>query len=187
MQVHASSKKPRRNFLLEAVTLLVGAVTVLVPTAFGALFFVNPLIRKSKSAGSSDGFIKVGTLSSLTPGGPPQLFQVKGVKQDAWTTYPQTELGAVYVRLPAEAGAEGQPVCFNARCPHLGCTVNFKPDQKKFVCPCHDSSFALDGTRSNDIPPRDMDPLAVEIRNGNEIWIRFQNFRAGKEERTPIA
>jgi menaquinol-cytochrome c reductase iron-sulfur subunit len=82
---------------------------------------------------------------------------------------------------------QGKPSCFNARCPHLGCTVNYKAAEQKYVCPCHDSAFTLDGDRNNDIPPRNMDPLEIEIRNEREVWVKFQNFRAGKEERVPIA
>lgn len=32
-------------------------------------------------------------------------------------------------------------------CPHAGCNVNWKPEQKKFVCPCHASKFDINGTR----------------------------------------
>jgi len=31
-----------------------------------------------------------------------------------------------------------------------------------------------------------LDELAVEIRNGNEIWVRFQNFRTGVHSSIPV-
>jgi hypothetical protein len=31
-----------------------------------------------------------------------------------------------------------------------------------------------------------MDALDVEVRNGDEVWIRFQNFLPGRSEKTPV-
>lgn len=179
-----SATGPRRNFLVELAAVVTGAVVALVPLIGAAVMFLNPLVKRkgTDEPSDSDGFLMVGRTGSLTPQGPPQLFKVSGTKQDAWTTYPETALGAVYVRMHEDESLE----CFNARCPHLGCMVNFKPGVGEYVCPCHDSSFNLAGERSNEIPPRDMDPLDCEIRNENEIWVRFQNFRAGTHERKPV-
>ncbi len=33
----------------------------------------------------------------------------------------------------------------NPTCTHKGCTVAWKTNKKLFVCPCHDSEFAVDG------------------------------------------
>jgi Rieske Fe-S protein len=30
-------------------------------------------------------------------------------------------------------------------CPHNGCKLNYKENQKQFVCPCHASKFNLNG------------------------------------------
>ena len=43
----------------------------------------------------------------------------------------------------------------------------------------------LDGERTNDIPPRPMDSLDAEVRDG-EIWVKFQKFRAGIHERQAV-
>lgn len=36
-------------------------------------------------------------------------------------------------------------VACSAICPHKGCKVVYEHDAKEFVCPCHNSRFALDG------------------------------------------
>lgn len=174
---------PRRNFLVELAALVIGAVITLIPAAAGVVFVLNPLLaRKKKTAGTADDFQLVGSTAGLKAGGPPQFFQVIGVKKDAWTTYPATNLGAVYIRMTED----GELHCLNARCTHLGCTVKFRTSRDEFVCPCHASSFSLTGQRSNQIPPRNMDALEAEIRNGDQIWVRFRNFRGGREEQIPV-
>lgn len=174
----------RRNFLVKFAAAAVGGIVALVPAIFGGGFVLTPLLTKKATdeADGSDGFLRVGSVSSLTPGGPPQQFKIVGTKQDAWTTYAETALGAVFVKLDEE----GKPSAFNASCPHLGCTVNYKSDQQSYICPCHDSSFSVTGERNNEIPPRNLDALDVEIRNDNEIWVRFQNFRAGTSQKIPV-
>ena len=102
---------------------------------------------------------------------------------DAWTTYRNTPVGAVYLRR-TEDGVQA----LNVVCPHAGCFVNVAEGGGGFSCPCHDSAFALDGEVSDpDSPsPRAMDELEVEIRNEDEVWVRFQNFLPGREEKVPV-
>ena len=61
--------------------------------------------------------------------------------------------------------------------------LNFEslPQGGKFFCPCHAASFDLAGKRTDATSPspRNMDSLAVEIRNNNEVWVKFENFRMG--------
>ncbi len=178
--------EPRRGFLSKALAILVGGLVGLVPLAAGAVFFSDPLLRRRKPAqgdGDEDsGFVRVTTLQALPSDGSPRLFPVVADQQDAWNKFPQTEVGSVYV----SKSAGDQLTCFNSRCPHLGCTVKYQADLSSFVCPCHDSSFSLEGHRNNEIPPRDLDHLDVELRNQNEVWVRFQKFRAGIPEQKPV-
>jgi menaquinol-cytochrome c reductase iron-sulfur subunit len=169
----------RRNFVVEFSALVIGGIVGVVPAVGGLVFALNPLIRKPRSAGvETDGFRKISNLDAIPTDGSARMFKVMGTKVDAWTTYPETELGAVYLRQ-----VDGKLECFNARCPHLGCTVNYQAGRQAYVCPCHDSAFSMDGARTNAIPPRNMDPLEVEVRNEHEVWVKFQNFRAGQAER----
>jgi Rieske Fe-S protein len=74
-------------------------------------------------------------------------------------------------------------------CPHAGCNVDFDSEQGHFLCPCHKSSFTVEGKIDNpDSPsPRGMDALEVEVRGGKEIWVAFQNFQTGRAEKIPVA
>ncbi|HWL09732.1 MAG TPA: Rieske 2Fe-2S domain-containing protein [Planctomicrobium sp.] len=179
----AEDHPPRRSFLVKAAALLVAGVTATVPLfiAFGNV--LSPLFRRSKTAApTEETSYFVGKTGGLIPGGPPQILQVIGTKKDAWTTYPGIALGSVLVRLDDE----GQIVCLNARCTHLGCTVGYQSTENRLYCPCHAASFSLNGERFNQTPPRNLDRLDAEIRNGDEIWVRFQNFRSGTEEQIPV-
>ncbi|MCA9087867.1 MAG: Rieske 2Fe-2S domain-containing protein [Planctomycetaceae bacterium] len=182
---NAQETAPRRSFLTETFAVAIGGLAGLVPGLAGFIFFLNPLLKKkaaSNEAGAAaDEFRKVASLNSVPGDGKPQMFKVLGSKTDAWTTYPETELGAVYLSM-----RDGKLECFNARCPHLGCTVNYQEAEQAYVCPCHDSSFGLNGERSNAIPPRNMDALDVEVRDDSEVWVKFQNFRAGKADQEPV-
>ena len=100
---------------------------------------------------------------------------------DAWNRYPQQPVGSIWLR----RAADGEILAFNSICPHLGCSVDFRSAQSDFFCPCHLSHFNLDGQRQNKIPPRDMDRLETEVRDG-KIWVKYQNFRGGVTEKTVI-
>src|SRR4029453_18948312 len=101
---------------------------------------------------------------------------------DPGSRQPTQPIGAVYLRKLAD----GQVACFNAICPHAGCFVGFAADRKVFQCPCHTSSFQLDGQRILPSPsPRNMDDLAVDaekLKTG-EVWVQFVNYYPGHEER----
>ena len=75
-----------------------------------------------------------------------------------------------------------------SECPHLGCAVNLTADGKSFLCPCHTSTFDLEGKPENQVPPRPMDRLDVEISKDEdpEIRVKFERFRSQSEERIPL-
>jgi Rieske Fe-S protein len=175
----------RRNVLTSLLAAGLGALAGLAPLIPGVAFVLDPLVRRRRNGGSNSAGaakLKVVSLSALAPDGAPRLFSVRTDKYDAWNKFPDTEVGAVFLSLQPD----GSVSCFNARCPHLGCTINFSESARQFVCPCHASSFSATGERSNGIPPRNMDPLTAEVRDG-DVWVQFHNFRAGTPERIPIA
>ena len=163
------------------LTIITGGLALLGPIVGGLALLVDPLRRKGKT--SEGGFIKVGQLASQPGNGAPKKFDILSDKQDAWNRYPNVPVGSIYLRRTEN----DQITAFNIICPHAGCFVQIDSKKPQFNCPCHDSQFHFDGTKANpDNPsPRGMDPLKVEIRNGDEIWVQYQNFKTGVSERIP--
>jgi Rieske Fe-S protein len=94
-------------------------------------------------------------------------------------------VGAVYLR---KVGPD-KVHALNVVCPHAGCFVSYAPDRSGYLCPCHNSTFGLDGSLKDAASPspRAMDELEVEVRGGKEVWVKFQNFRAGVAKKIPAA
>lgn len=174
--------EPRRSFLVQAGAIVIGGLVGLVPLASGLLFFLDPIIRRRKSALGEDGFQLAANLSQLPTDGTPQRFTLRADVTDAWTLYRDRVLGSVYLRLMPN----GQVIAFNDTCTHLGCKVDYQASNKRFFCPCHQSAFDLDGKKQNKTPPRDMDDLVVSIRTG-EVWVKYQNFRTATPEKKDVA
>lgn len=167
----------RRDFFKKAAAIGLGGLTSAVPIAAGVSVFLDPLRRKSALGAP----IRVTSLDAVPADGVPRKFTIFADRIDAWNKSLQVPVGAIYLRR-----SEGKPIeALNVVCPHAGCFVDYLPGAKLFSCPCHNSTFALDGRiESKSSPsPRAMDSLEVEVRNQNEVWVRFQNFRAGHAEK----
>jgi cytochrome b6-f complex iron-sulfur subunit len=60
------------------------------------------------------------------------------------------------------------PYAIKPRCTHLGCTVNWKPEQHRFVCPCHGSQYDEQG-RVIHGPARRSLPLRTVVVKQNQV------------------
>lgn len=172
----------RRGFIQKLLAGVIGAALGLIPAGAGFKFFLDPLGRKASAAGNA---VRVATLEALPADGVPRKFPVLADRVDAWNKFVNVPVGAVYLRRTTDGKLEA----LNVTCPHAGCFVDFKPDEGKFLCPCHNSLFAMDGKIASPGSPaaRPLDSLEVELRNEKEIWVKFQNFEAGKAEKIPVA
>lgn len=61
---------------------------------------------------------------------------------------------------------DGGFIALSLRCTHLGCSINWDENKKYFVCPCHSSSFSIDGDVLNPPAPKALDYFPVKIENG---------------------
>jgi menaquinol-cytochrome c reductase iron-sulfur subunit len=184
----STTEVSRRNFMSEALAFCVGSVLLVVPLAGGLALFLDPLFRRRRDSSSgnarrdADGFLRVATLSAIPDNGRPQIFTVYDDIVDAWNKFADQPIGRVFLRKLGN----GNVTAFNVRCPHLGCAVDYRSSHNDYFCPCHMSAFSLDGQRENEIPPRGMDALDVTIKNGTEVWVRYQVFKAGTPQKIAV-
>jgi menaquinol-cytochrome c reductase iron-sulfur subunit len=168
--------------------LSLAAAAYVAPVVGGAVALLNPLWQKS---GGGD-FLRLASLDTLAADGTPRKFPVIAERVDAWSKS-VAPVGAVYLRRVSDKEVEAVQVV----CPHAGCSVEFREvdDEKTgakvsgFFCPCHRATFDVQGRRlqATSHSPRDLDTLPVEIRNGNEVWVQFQNFKLGTPHKAPLA
>jgi menaquinol-cytochrome c reductase iron-sulfur subunit len=170
----------RRNFLMKAGAVVIGGALAVVAPLAGLTVLLDPLRRKSQAGGA----VRVASLAAVPDDGVPRKFPVLATYQDAWNRTPNVPVGAVYLQR-----AKGEAVrALNVVCPHAGCFVDYRAAEGCYLCPCHNSTFALDGKVLNpkSPSPRGLDDLPVEVRGNGEIWVTFQNFRPGEKERIPV-
>jgi cytochrome b6-f complex iron-sulfur subunit len=57
---------------------------------------------------------------------------------------------------------EHGPWAVSRKCTHLGCSVSYNENEKKLICPCHQSSFSIKGTRLAGPAKRNLKTYTVE-------------------------
>jgi Rieske Fe-S protein len=186
-----SPQPRRRGILVGMLAFVVGIFVGIFPLGAGLLTFFDPILKKKEEGGGEDDsaggqLLRVGLLENIPADGTPVQAPVIANLTDAWNREPNQPIGAVYLRREGD-----KVVAFNAICPHAGCFIGFDTRRDCFQCPCHMSSFNLDGSRQMPSPsPRDLDMLVVEediLAKTGEVWVRFQNFYPGTADREPKA
>jgi Rieske Fe-S protein len=124
--------------------------------------------------------VDVGSVAEV-PEGEWRLLSLELTHQDGWETTNQPH--AVWVR---RTGLSEQEITvLSPICPHLGCQIGWQSAQSRFSCPCHGGIFSTEGTHQSGPPPRSMDKLAFEIRNGR-LFVRWQDYRIGVAQQEPV-
>jgi cytochrome b6-f complex iron-sulfur subunit len=58
---------------------------------------------------------------------------------------------------------DGGFLALSRTCTHLGCTVPWVEEERKFICPCHASAFDIRGDVASPPAPRALDTFPVRI------------------------
>jgi Rieske Fe-S protein len=66
--------------------------------------------------------------------------------------------------------ADGSYRALSAECTHLACTVQFKKDEGKIWCACHDGRYDLEGRNISGPPPRPLERYDVHVI-GDEVVV----------------
>ncbi len=123
----------------------------------------------SKAGGSR--WSGVGDISEFASSKKPLLKNITITQRDGWREV--TSAQAVFV----SHAADGKLEVLSSICPHMGCTVAWQADQDKFVCPCHGGEFKADGQHISGPPPRGLDRLPTQQKDG-KLQVQFEYFRS---------
>lgn len=61
---------------------------------------------------------------------------------------------------------DGGLLALSLRCTHLGCSITWDAEQNIFICPCHSSTFRMNGDVIKSPAPRALDLFPVIIEEG---------------------
>ena len=120
-------------------------------------------------------------LSSSIPIGTWTLLPIEIVRQDGWDKTRQSR--SIWVL--AKGAATGDMKVLSPICTHLGCPIGWSASTSQFKCPCHGGIFNEAGDLVSGPPPRGMDSLEFQIRDGH-LWVRWQDFRTGLNEKLAV-
>jgi Rieske Fe-S protein len=174
------SEDPDRRKFLKVTTCAIGGGVGLLATVPVARMFAHPLGEQTVTTPSAP--IDVGPASRYLVGDAPRKVDVIApVIQDGWAAARDVVLGAAWIRRTGE-----QPDQLDARsaiCPHLGCAVGYDAAAKNYLCPCHDSRFAISGDKLTGPSERGLDPLPLTIVGGRVrlTWVRYRIGSANRE------
>jgi Rieske Fe-S protein len=176
--MNAKASDTRRAFVAR-VTAALGALAGAAAVVPGLGLLLAPF-RKARVGGDIRP-VRVASEHDVRPGKPLRVTAV-GEREDAWVRLDHVTLGSCWL----VRAHDSAPVrAFSTVCPHLGCGVDYKAQARKFDCPCHGSSFDLDGRCLTGPAPRGLDELEVTTEAG-EVRVRYQRFRTGTASKEPI-
>lgn len=132
----------RRDFL----KLGVGALSALAVLEMGgvSLFFMQPRSLE----GEFGGIVNAGLVESFPDG--------------SVVAFPDGRFFLIHA-------PDGGFLAVYSRCTHLGCTISWEADKNQFFCPCHASSFSVEGDVQNPPAPRALDLFAINVEDGQVL------------------
>lgn len=187
MCVHedGESEIPRRTFTGRLAMALGGVLTAALSAGpIGML--LHPVLGARRDDGDGD-WSAVASAGTFPVGGAPRRIVLKEDRQDAWLRQPGVPVGSILVQRTDESDFK----IFSAVCPHLGCAVGYQKTEKRFLCPCHTSSFSLAGELqphadgSPNPSPRGLDPLEWRVQ-GDQLQVRWVSYKTGVAERVRV-
>jgi menaquinol-cytochrome c reductase iron-sulfur subunit len=162
----------RRTFLKWAVGILSAAIAAVLAWPIIASV-IGPVFRLPKMY-----YVKIGPIDSY-PIEKPISTMFNLPTKDAYlnSTTPQN---VWIIRHPSKDVTVYSPIC-----PHLGCRYEWYSDAKKFICPCHESVFSIEGKVLGGPAPRPLDTLPHKIENG-VLYVKWERFEVGVSEKIRI-
>ena len=170
-QKKETAQVSRRAFFASLLGVCSGAIATVVgmPMLRYVLYPVQAATKASK-------WTEVGDASEFEKIDKPIMKTISLTQRDGWREVVSQQ--PVFV----SRSAEGHFQVLSPICPHLGCSVSWHSDKDKFICPCHGGQFSADGSRISGPPPRGLDKLEAQVKDG-KLEVEFQYFRSNVPDR----
>jgi menaquinol-cytochrome c reductase iron-sulfur subunit len=150
----------RRTFYGVVINGLMGLITAAIAVPAVAYLFLKP-----KSGGKTS-FVDAADVTQLKIGMPEEV-TYRRTRVDGWRV--MNEKTTAWV---VKTG-EDKVVAFAPGCTHLACAYHYEAASNQFVCPCHASTFAIDGKVTGGPAPRPLDRFVTRV-DGNKLLISSQ-------------
>ena len=139
----------RRNFLTTTINVLIGvwAAVAAVLSGFAGIRYIWPTEKTAGPPGEDKVSFPVadlpeGGMKKIVIGGKPV-----GIIKSNETLY-----------------------ALSLICTHLGCIVNWHPEQNRLICPCHAGAYDLNGAVVAGPPPRPLPSYEVKL-SGDKVVV----------------
>jgi menaquinol-cytochrome c reductase iron-sulfur subunit len=162
----------RRTFLAWLAGGVAGVWAVFLGVPLLGALFLQP-----KAAQASD-FVEVGSVADLKPDEPVSM-SFTDTAVDGYVH--QVVQRSVWV----VKSASGEVVAYTPVCPHLGCQYSWDAARKRFVCPCHNSVFDVDGKLQSGPAPRGLDALPSQVQDGT-LSVKWQSYQLSNPQKIQV-
>lgn len=116
-------------------------------------YLLGPLSRRR-----TEPRVRLGRIDDFSPGRPSRVeFALR--RLDGWVVVEGREAAWVVRR-------GGQILVFDPRCTHLGCAYHWDDQKTRFLCPCHNGVYDIEGRVVSGPPPRPLDVYRAEVEEG---------------------
>jgi menaquinol-cytochrome c reductase iron-sulfur subunit len=146
----------RRRFLVGAIYAIWGTIAAALSLSAAAYLLFPPKARKS------DEWVEIGDITRLGENSPVEM-TFRRNRTDGWRII--SEKSTAWV-----VKSEGGVVAFGPQCTHLGCVYHWDDGKHEFICPCHNSLFAIDGKVISGPAPRPLDRYQIKTQ-GAKLWL----------------
>lgn len=156
----------RRTFLLGAIYGLWGLIAAALGIPASVYLLLPPKARQD------DEWVEAGDIAALKPGEPAEIVFRRN-RRDGWKITSQKSTVWVVKTGQRDVAA------YAPQCTHLGCAYHWDDRRREFLCPCHSSSFGLDGRVLSGPAPRSLDRYEVRVENNKLLLGRVRQSGGG--------
>lgn len=157
----------RRSFYVAGIYGLWTVISAALGIPALIYLFFPPKARKDEE------WVEAGDVTKLAPDSPVEMVFRRN-RVDGWKVL--SEKGTAWV----VKHSDNSVTAFGPQCTHLGCAYHWDDRKDQFLCPCHNSLFAMDGKVISGPAPRPLDRYATKLQGRNLLLGSLQRTSGDK-------